>query len=153
MRHLLQTLFKFFAQLFDPFFSRNLPDPLFRNSFFAAGSVHDSRQSAGNGGHGVRVPAKVYCQQNAFPVAAAGFVKIGGMTVAEYLKKRREILRMPVYYYCPEALGRDFLLECRKEASEDSGPKNRKAKRRQSERLFLDEMNSTSENNPVGGEE
>lgn len=89
----------------------------------------------------------------AFPVAAAGFVKIGGMTVAEYLKKRREILRMPVYYYCPEALGRDFLLECRKEASEDSGPKNRKAKRRQSERLFLDEMNSTSENNPVGGEE
>ena len=89
----------------------------------------------------------------AFPVAAAGFVKIGGMTVAEYLKKRREILRMPVYYYCPEALGRDFLLECRKEASEDSGPKNRKAKRRQSERLFLDEMNSTSEDNPVGGEE
>ena len=89
----------------------------------------------------------------AFPVAAAGFVKIGGMTVAEYLKKRREILRMPVYYYCPEALGRDFLLECRKEASEDSGPKNRKAKRRQSERLFLDEMDSTSENNPVGGEE
>ena len=89
----------------------------------------------------------------AFPVSAAGFVKIGAMTVAEYLKKRREILRMPVYYYCPEALGRDYLLEGRKEASEDSGPKNRKAKRRQSERLFLDEMNSTSEDNPVGGEE
>lgn len=40
----------------------------------------------------------------ALPVAIAGFLKIDGMTPMEYLRRRKEIRRIPEYFYCPEPL-------------------------------------------------
>lgn len=40
----------------------------------------------------------------ALPVAIAGFLKIDGMPPLEYLRKRKEIKRMPDFFYCPEPL-------------------------------------------------
>ena len=40
----------------------------------------------------------------ALPVALAGFLKIDGMPPMEYLRRRKEIRRIPEYFYCPEPL-------------------------------------------------
>ena len=86
----------------------------------------------------------------AFPIAAAGFLKIGGMTPPEYIRKRREIRRMPVYYYCPEVLGRQFLMKDKQGAQEDRNHKSGKARRGKAEKVFLDEMKTTDEDNYQG---
>ena len=44
----------------------------------------------------------------ALPVAIAGFLKIDGMTPMEYLRRRKEIRRIPEYFYCPEPLSESF---------------------------------------------
>ena len=44
----------------------------------------------------------------ALPVALAGFLKIDGMPPTEYLRRRKEIKRIPEYHYCPEPLGEFF---------------------------------------------
>ena len=87
----------------------------------------------------------------AFPVAAAGFEKIGGMTIAEYLKKRKEIFRMPVYYYCPEVLKCDFYQEGRKEMPIERKGKTGRAERGSSGRLFLDDMEADGESGLMKG--
>ena len=84
----------------------------------------------------------------AFPVAAAGFLKIGGMTPVEYLKKRREIRRMPVYFYCPEVLGRRYLPEDKKESTGKDIRENKKPKKGKEKELFLDDAGM-----PISGKE
>ena len=36
------------------------------------------------------------------PIAAAGFLRIHGMTPAQYYKRRRETVRNNIYYYSPD---------------------------------------------------
>ena len=40
-----------------------------------------------------------------FPIAAAGFLKIHGMTLTQYLKARRNVREHPVYYFKPALIG------------------------------------------------
>lgn len=43
----------------------------------------------------------------AFPFAATGFLKIGGMGIGEYLKKRRACVKMPLYHFHPMCLAQE----------------------------------------------
>ena len=52
----------------------------------------------------------------ALPVALAGFLKIDGMPPMEYLRRRKEIQRMPEYFYCPEPLSDSFLTKAEDDA-------------------------------------
>lgn len=69
----------------------------------------------------------------ALPVALAGFLKIDGMPPMEYLRRRKEIRRVPDYFYCPEPLG-EFLLH----EKQDPDPAADKKEEKNTE-VFLDE--------------
>ena len=68
----------------------------------------------------------------ALPVALAGFLKIDGMPPMEYLRRRKEIRRIPEYFYCPEPLS-EFLLE------EKQDPDSAADKESTSNEIYLDE--------------
>ena len=68
----------------------------------------------------------------ALPVAIAGFYKIDGMSPAAYLRKRREIRRMPVYFYVPEPLS-DFFLE-------EEEPLDQSKEKAKEEEVFLGDI-------------
>lgn len=42
-----------------------------------------------------------------FPIAASGFLKIGGMAPREYFRKKKAVKEMPVYFYSPAMLRED----------------------------------------------
>lgn len=39
-----------------------------------------------------------------FPIAASGFLKIGGMGPREYFQKKKVVRHHPIYYYSPQLL-------------------------------------------------
>ena len=68
----------------------------------------------------------------ALPVAIAGFLKIDGMPPLEYLRRRKEIKRMPDFFYCPEPL-------CDSLTEEKQDPDQLKEKETKAEEVFLDD--------------
>ena len=54
---------------------------------------------------GLPQEASLYCAfPLAFPVAAAGFGRIRGLSIPEYIKRKQAIRRAPVYTYRPAML-------------------------------------------------
>lgn len=69
----------------------------------------------------------------ALPCAAMGFLKIEGMTPAEYLKKKKAVKDTPVYHYCPE-----FIMDSLHPENGGIVSQTEECRQNRMEQLFLD---------------
>ncbi len=77
-----------------------------------------------------------------FPIAAAGFLKIHGMTLAQYLKARRSVREYPVYYYKPaliEMMEKETEAEEKKKTGRGGGKKLKKERQKKKKIILISE--------------
>ena len=69
-----------------------------------------------------------------FPIAAAGFLKIHGMTLSQYLKARKRVRENPVYFFKPQLME---LMEDVHNRVDDMPPKKKSKNHRKKQRILL----------------
>ena len=72
-----------------------------------------------------------------FPIAAAGFLKIHGMTLSQYLKARKRVKENPVYYFKPQLM--KLMEETGLEDGEAHPPKKDRTNRQKQRMLLIAE--------------
>ena len=78
-----------------------------------------------------------------FPSAAAGFLKIHGMTLTQYLKARRNVREHPVYYFKPALIGmmeKEDGTYGHKNAGQDGGKKLKKKQQKKQKIIMISEV-------------